>query len=661
MGQASKRLPASLRLHLFIMSSGGDLNMGHEILFGALSFIVDDSAWLRDAPLDVEALPSRGATHFHAGTRGILLLQQSAPVSTYTAVARRNKRSRHPWLQRWVQHAQARQNASSQVAVLESVVVAPPSQRSDSVPTEFPSKYLGRGPAAEVHMANSHESPSQTGRNEHEVGETSGPRRQPRCSASRYTRRSNVEVFRTPVLNLAAAAKIAASLQPTDSEAGRGIEKICALLHTAQQQNSALSQSHNRIHNSSVHTNTHRTFEGTCKRPAGLVELQHCVQKQNEPLRDFIQRWTTLYHTVENVTEHQAVCAFKGGVRYRNLYLKFGRTGDISMSKMMEIAARYANGEEEDHIHSGKHKAVADGDGNITRKQKQKAPSTPQAEAAAVTNAKLKGKGKAQFTPKKKQFGNHILDQPCPIHTKMDEEGNAIFPKHTTRQCRLLIQGFSEGQPSEKDNEQDEEDKEDPFPQIHATLMIFADVESKSRLKLVNREVNMATPTNPTFLKWSHTAFTFDQSDHPAQVPTRGRQTLVVDPVVEGVRPRKVLMDGGSGLNIMYADTLKGMGIPMSKLSESSMQFHGVVPGRKAKSLGQIALDVVFGSDKNFRKEKLTFEVVDFQSAYHAILGHPAYARFMARPCYVYLKLKMPGPKGVITITGNRQRAEECL
>jgi hypothetical protein len=120
-------------------------------------------------------------------------------------------------------------------------------------------------------------------------------------------------------------------------------------------------------------------------------------------------------------------------------------------------------------------------------------------------------------------------------------------------------------------------------------------------------------------------------------------------------------MDGGSGLNILYAETLKGMGIPMSRLSESNMQFHGVIPGKKASSLGQIALDVAFGDSKNFRKEKLTFEVVDFHSAYHAILGRPAYARFMARPCYVYLKLKMPGPKGVITVTGNRQRAEECL
>ena len=151
--------------------------MGHEILFGALSFIVDDSTWLRDAPLDVEALPRRGATHFRAGARGILLLQQSAPVSTYTAVTRRNKRSRRPRLQRWVQHAQARQNASSQVAVLESVVVAPSSQCLDSVPTELPSEYLGRGPAAKVLMANSHESPHRTGRNEHEVGESSGARR----------------------------------------------------------------------------------------------------------------------------------------------------------------------------------------------------------------------------------------------------------------------------------------------------------------------------------------------------------------------------------------------------------------------------------------------------------------------------------------------------
>ena len=141
--------------------------------------------------------------------------------------------------------------------------------------------------------------------------------------------------------------------------------------------------------------------------------------------------------------------------------------------------------------------------------------------------------------------------------------------------------------------------------------MIFADVESKSRLKVINREVNMVAPATPSYLKWSQTAITFDQSDHLARIATPGRQALVVDPVVEGTRLTKVLMDG-SGLNIVYAETLKGMGIPMSKLSESNMSFHGVIPGKKAASLGQITLDVVFGDSKNYRKEKLTFEVVDF-------------------------------------------------
>ena len=171
----------------------------------------------------------------------------------------------------------------------------------------------------------------------------------------------------------------------------------------------------------------------------------------------------------------------------------------------------------------------------------------------------------------------------------------------------------------------------------------------------------MVAPAKANYLKWSQIPITFDQSDHPTHIATPERQALVVDPVVEGTRLTKVLMDGGSGLNLLYADTLKGMGIPMSRLSTSNMSFHGVIPGKKAESLGQIALDVVFGDSKHFRKEKLTFEVVDFQSAYHAILGRPAYARFMARPCYVYLKLKMPGPKGVITVTGDRKKAEECF
>ncbi|KAK1698561.1 hypothetical protein QYE76_015258 [Lolium multiflorum] len=44
--------------------------------------------------------------------------------------------------------------------------------------------------------------------------------------------------------------------------------------------------------------------------------------------------------------------------------------------------------------------------------------------------------------------------------------------------------------------------------------------------------------------------------------------------------------------------------------------------------------------------KKITFEVVPFKSSYHVIFGRPTYHKFHARACYIYNKLKIPGPKG---------------
>ena len=88
--------------------------------------------------------------------------------------------------------------------------------------------------------------------------------------------------------------------------------------------------------------------------------------------------------------------------------------------------------------------------------------------------------------------------------------------------------------------------------------------------------------------------------------------------------------------------------------------FHGVIPGAQAYPLGQIDLPVTFGSRANFRSEVLTFEVVDFPGSYHAILGWPSYAKFMAIPNNTYLKLKMPEPNGVITMGSTFSHAYTC-
>ena len=88
--------------------------------------------------------------------------------------------------------------------------------------------------------------------------------------------------------------------------------------------------------------------------------------------------------------------------------------------------------------------------------------------------------------------------------------------------------------------------------------------------------------------------------------------------------------------------------------------LNGVVPGETATSLGAVELEVIFGNRRNFAKHVLEFEVLDWQSQYHAILGRPAFAQFMAVPHYAYLKLKMPGSTGVITINGSFIKSDQC-
>jgi hypothetical protein len=164
----------------------------------------------------------------------------------------------------------------------------------------------------------------------------------------------------------------------------------------------------------------------------------------------------------------------------------------------------------------------------------------------------------------------------------------------------------------------------------------------------------------PVYLDWSDKPITFDQGDHPVHVPSPGKYPLVVNPVIGNVRLTKVLMDGGSSLNIIYAETLGLLQIDLSMIRAGAAPFHGIIPGKRVQPLGQLDLHVCFGTPSNFRKETLTFEVVGFRGTYHAVLGRPCYAKFMAVPNYTYLKLKMSGPNRVITVGSTYRHAYEC-
>jgi hypothetical protein len=177
--------------------------------------------------------------------------------------------------------------------------------------------------------------------------------------------------------------------------------------------------------------------------------------------------------------------------------------------------------------------------------------------------------------------------------------------------------------------------------------------KSNKERKSISRQVNLAilSPLATTeYLRWSDQPFKFNRADHPRKVPRPGHASMVLKAQIGGYDIGRVLMDAGSGINLIYARTLRAMCISLESLKPTDCSFHGIVPGSANYPLGKIELDVCFGNNNNYHREKLELEVMDWPSQYHAILGCPTFAKFMAVPHYAYLTFKITGPKGTTTV-----------
>ena len=79
--------------------------------------------------------------------------------------------------------------------------------------------------------------------------------------------------------------------------------------------------------------------------------------------------------------------------------------------------------------------------------------------------------------------------------------------------------------------------------------------------------------TNPSYRPWSEVPITFSRADQWADIPYTGRFPLVLDATVQKVLFRKVLVDGGSALNLLFAGALMELGLGMTDLTPLDSSF----------------------------------------------------------------------------------------
>ena len=151
--------------------------------------------------------------------------------------------------------------------------------------------------------------------------------------------------------------------------------------------------------------------------------------------------------------------------------------------------------------------------------------------------------------------------------------------------------------------------------------MIYATHIPKRERKRALRDVYAMEPVIPKFNPWSACPITFDGRDHPTSILHGGSAVLVLDRIINEFHLTRVLMDGGSSLNLLYQDTMRKMSIDPSRIKPTKTTFKGVIPGVEARCTGSITLEVVSGSSDNFRREELIFDIVPFRGGYHALLG----------------------------------------
>jgi hypothetical protein len=398
-------------------------------------------------------------------------------------------------------------------------------------------------------------------------------------------------------------------------------------------------------------------FQGTYVRPGNSWDLRSCRQQPGESLREYIQRFSMQRTELPNITDSDVIGAFLVGTTCRDLVSKLGRKTPTKASELMDIATKFASGQEvvevifrKDKQPQGRQKEDAP-EASVQRGSKKMAKRKAQAKRDAV-DADLVAAAEHR-NPRKPPGGvntfEKMLKESCPYH-----RGPV---KHTLEECDMLRRYFIKAGPSaeggkDQGNNKKGGNKEEEFPEVRDCFMIYGELvanASARHRKQERREVCSVKVAAPVYLDWSDKPIIFDQGDHSDYVPSPGRYPLT-----------KVLMDGGSNLNIIYAETLGLLGIDLSMIRAGAAPFHGIVPGKRVLPLGQLDLPVCFGTPSNFRRETLTFEVVGFRGTYNTVLGRPCYAKFMAVPNYTYLKLKMPGPNGTITVGSMYRHAYEC-
>jgi hypothetical protein len=171
-----------------------------------------------------------------------------------------------------------------------------------------------------------------------------------------------------------------------------------------------------------------------------------------------------------------------------------------------------------------------------------------------------------------------MLKKSCPYHKTP--------VNHTLEQCDMLKKYYSHAAAKDGEAKKDGGDGDaGGFPKVENVFLIFGGptvAMSNSQRKREWHEVLAAEKAPPSFLDWSGDAITFSREDHPNHIPNPSQYLLVADPVIGNSRFSKVLMDGGSSLNLHAHPAADGDWVGPAAAQHNAVPWHRARQARPA-------------------------------------------------------------------------------
>jgi hypothetical protein len=201
-------------------------------------------------------------------------------------------------------------------------------------------------------------------------------------------------------------------------------------------------------------------FKSTYKRPVSIEEVKACTQQRNETLRSYIQRWSIIKNSTVDISDERAIDAFTLGLRQGDLVEEMGRNKPRIVSELMDIANRFADGEDacnnkrtrspdndrgnryssqrrrsRNYDNYGSHSQVAVGykDDTYQGDDRRNLGYCNYGREDSSNNKRFQSRGSREYN----QSPNDMLNRPCHIHYAFID-GKRVS-RHAMKDCKTFL------------------------------------------------------------------------------------------------------------------------------------------------------------------------------------------------------------------------------